>query len=139
MRAHASALVLALLMACGGAQNRLDQAASGVNVALGATNAARDAMLAWDKQHQSELVESSTTKEQADAKLAHYRAQRKPVEKAFAAAYNAIAAAAAGLAVAQLGGNPDRELGPMLSEVIKAVLAVKSTIAAVQDVKGDTR
>lgn len=81
-------VVLVFLAACSATayQHALD-------VSLASLNAARDSFTTWDKEHQTELVEAATTKEEAKASLAEYRKTRARVTAAFIAAYGAIAVA----------------------------------------------
>ena len=47
-----------------------------LQVALVSVNAIRDGFLAWDRQHQHDLVESATSRADGLAKLAAYQAKR---------------------------------------------------------------
>lgn len=54
------------------------------------TNAARDAFLAWDKQHQAEIVANATSREDGEAKLAAYRVKQADIAVQFERFYIAI-------------------------------------------------
>jgi len=116
---------------CGGSQKFPDQAGRVLAVTLAATTASQGAFIAWDKDHQEELVASSATQEEATAKLATYRAKRVAVERAFFVAYHALAAAASALALLEQGGKPDRDPAVLLAEAIRTVLEVKAAVEAV--------
>lgn len=119
-----AAIVVVLLVACGGG-SFTDKANKTLATSLAATNAARDQFLAWDKAHQLELVDGSTTKDEAQAKLAAYRMKRQPMLKAFTMAYTAIGAAAAMLPLIDKGIKKEFDLIPLLSDAVSAALAVK--------------
>lgn len=60
-----------------------------------AVNTARDGFEIWDLAHQRKLLESSTSREDFQAKLAVYHDERMKVISAFELAYHALASAAA--------------------------------------------
>jgi nitrogen fixation/metabolism regulation signal transduction histidine kinase len=59
-----------------------------------ALNAARDGFVVWDRQHQHEIVERASSRDQATTELEQYRAKREVVSTGFAVAYRAVAVAA---------------------------------------------
>jgi hypothetical protein len=81
--------LLFLVAACSSATYR-----KALDVSLASLNAARDSFVAFDKDHQLELVEAAPTKEEAKAALASYRKARSGVVAAFIGAYGALAVAA---------------------------------------------
>lgn len=60
---------------------------------MAGVTAAQTAFLAFDKEHQDQIVTDATSLEQGKAALAAYRDKRKVVATAFVAAYGALAAA----------------------------------------------
>lgn len=101
MRSLQSSLVLFLLTfalclglvaipsACNG-----NQRSRTLHAALIATNVARDGFVAWDAAHQAQLVESATSRAEAEAALAAYRGRRDKLISDFERVYRAIATAA---------------------------------------------
>lgn len=61
---------------------------------LAAVNAARDGFIAWDKQHQLELVKNASSRDETDKSLGDYHKRREPVVTGFEVVYRAIALAA---------------------------------------------
>jgi hypothetical protein len=61
---------------------------------LTAINAARDGFVAWDRDHQHQIVEKATTRDTAQLELDSYRMRREAIVAGFTAAYRALAAAA---------------------------------------------
>lgn len=59
-----------------------------------ALNAARDGFLAWDRQHQLDLVRTSDTRAELDSRVAAYLERRLRVDAAFTVAYQALVVAA---------------------------------------------
>lgn len=57
------------------------------------TNAARDAFVAWDKQHQAEIVAGATSHDDGIAKLSAYHEKRAEVADLFVKMYQSIVAA----------------------------------------------
>jgi hypothetical protein len=96
-----SALVvyLGIFLACIGATGVSGCGASQRTKTLQATvisvNTARDGFEIWDLAHQRQLLESSTTREEHETKLAAYYHEREKIISAFEIAYHAIASAAA--------------------------------------------
>lgn len=123
MRSARIVPLVLILAACGGSFT--DRANKTLATSLAATNAARDQFLAWDKAHQLELVDGSTTKDEAEAKLAAYRMKRQPVLKAFTLAYTAIGAAAATIPLVDKGIKREFDLIPLLADAVVAVTAIK--------------
>lgn len=129
-RATSLFVVLALAGACGGSTFN-ERANKSLTTALGATNAARDTFVSWDKQHQLDLVSASTTADEAKAKLETYRAKRQAVVRAFTVAYSAIAAAATALAAVDTQ-KAGFDLPALIADAVKAALEVKTAIDAVR-------
>lgn len=82
-------LIVLSLAACGSNQRQ-----ETLHSALVAANVARDGFAAWDLAHQKQIVEKATSREQAEAELAAYRAKRDGIIARFEEAYRAIAVAA---------------------------------------------
>lgn len=61
---------------------------------LVAVNAARDGFVAWDRQHQHELVEKATSKDDALLAIDAYHKKREPITSSFEVVYRAVAVAA---------------------------------------------
>jgi len=110
--------LLCLMAACSSTGCSSTAYQHGLDVSLTALNQASNSFVAFDKDKQMQLVEESTTKEEAKAKLAAYRAVRTPVLAAFLAAYGAIAVAAV---------KPDEA---SITEAGKAVLLVYTQLKA---------
>lgn len=85
----ASGFVPTFVLGCGG--NSRQQT---LRTSLVAVNAARDGLVTWDEDHQSQIIAAATSKEEARAKLDTYRADRVKLVNAFEAVYRAIAVAA---------------------------------------------
>jgi hypothetical protein len=100
------------LAACGG--NQRQKTLKGTLVGL---NAARDGFTSWDLLHQKSIVEKATTREEAEAKLATYRADRSTLVDALEAAYRLLAAAAT--------QEDDPSLKAALAAAADAVNAIK--------------
>lgn len=81
--------VVAVGTACGP-----NKRAQTITTALTTVNAARDGFLAWDSSHQKALVDSATSREEAEASVAHYYERRKPVTDLLVLVYRALAVAA---------------------------------------------
>lgn len=99
MRPHTNALSIFLLACCMvvatvGAACGPNKRAQTITVALTSVNAARDGFLAWDASHQKALVDSATSREEAEASVAHYYERRKPVTDMLVLVYRALAVAA---------------------------------------------
>ena len=130
MRRTASIAVIALLVACGGSSFN-ERANKSLTTALGATNAARDTFVSWDKQHQLDLVAAATTEEAAKAELELYRAKRQQVVRAFTVAYSAIAAAATALAAVDTQ-KAGFDIVALITDAVTAAVEVKSAIDAIR-------
>ncbi len=83
-----------------------------LDVSLTALNQASNSFVTYDKEKQLQLVDETTTKEEAHTALKAYRATRAPVVAAFLGAYGAIAVAAV------------KADGASITEAGKAVLLV---------------
>ncbi len=57
-------------------------------------NAARDGFTSWDRDHQQQIVNQATNRDDAVKALESYRDRRKPVAESFEVAYRALALAA---------------------------------------------
>lgn len=79
--------VLLILAACAGGKDAV------LTSTLAGVNAARDAFVAWDADHQSKIVDGATGLADGQAKLAAYRKDRAKASAAFVAAYGAISIA----------------------------------------------
>lgn len=79
--------IMAVSGGCSGRQKTL-------RASLVAVDAARDGFVEWDKQHQLQIVEKATSKEEGRAKLDEYRTNREPIITGFEVVYRAIALAA---------------------------------------------
>jgi hypothetical protein len=111
-----------LVAACGGAQDRaVSHASAGLETALGATNAARDSLVAWDKDAQGAIVARATSEEDGKSALDRYRGARARVVEVFADAYAAIAVAATALALYDAGKANAAEVVAALTKVGTAV------------------
>lgn len=80
-------VVVAFVSACASHQAEL-------RIALTTINAASDGFVAWDDQHQADVVAHAVSLDQGKADLASYRKKREPVIRIFAVAYKATATAA---------------------------------------------
>lgn len=122
--------MLILWTACGGSV--ADRTNKALGTAIVATNAARDQFTEWDKQHQLDIVDRATTREQATGGLKAYRQKRQKVIQAFTVAYTAMASAAVLVPLVQAGVRKDRDLIKLLAESIGAV---QSVIASVREIR----
>ncbi len=126
-------LAVALAAACGPRSDgpATDQARLGLQTALTATNAARDAFVAWDKDHQERIVAEATSLDDGKAKLAAYRMRRADVSASFVLAYSAIAGAATALA---LDDKHDvSQIVTLAREALTAVVAVRAAVKQLQE------
>lgn len=117
-------LLLAALAACGprSVQPPAEPARVGLATALSATNAAREAFISWDGDHQLTIVAGATSREDGEKKLADYRARRADVVAAFTLAYSSIAAAEVAFELRE-----ERSLA-LAREALASVLAVRSAV-----------
>lgn len=97
-----------------------------MSTALTATDAARDAFLDWDREHQQHLVDAAPTTDDATAALEVYRGQRDRVILAFSATYTLIAAAASAAA------SEPQDLFKTVTAVVESVDELRRSIAALQ-------
>lgn len=79
---------LALLASCATSKR------AAIDTGFTALNSLRDGFVAWDKEHQAQIVDKATSLEDGKAKLAAYREARVKVSNAFIAAYNSFSLAA---------------------------------------------
>jgi hypothetical protein len=125
-----AAAMLILWTACGGSiAERTNKALS---TALTATNAARDQFTQWDKQHQLDIVDKASTREEAEGGLKEYREKRQKIIQAFTVAYTSMASAAAMVPLVQAGEKKDRDLIMLLANSVEAV---QSVIASVKEIR----
>lgn len=109
-----------------------DRTNKALGTAIVATDAARDQFLQWDKQHQLDIVDKATTREQAEAGLKAYRERRQGIVQAFTVAYTSMATAAATIPLVQAGKKSDRDLAKML---VDAIAAVQTVLASIQEIR----
>lgn len=124
------AITLVLCAACGGSIS--ERANKSISTALSATNAASDQFTKWDKQHQLDIVDRATTREDAESGLREYREKRQRIVQAFTVAYTSMATAAATVPLVQAGEKSDRDLIKLLAESIGAVQTVISSIKEIR-------
>lgn len=89
-----------------------------IHAAMVATDGAHAGFVAWDRAHQFQLVEAATSREQGQAALAAYRAEREQVELKLAGVYRACAAAAL--------LNDDKSLGAALAALDQLHQAIRA-------------
>lgn len=65
-----------------------------LHASLVSLNAARDGFTSWDREHQQQIVDQATNRDDAVNALESYRDRRKPVAESFEVAYRALALAA---------------------------------------------
>ena len=82
-------LVLVFALGCGAGQRN-----NTIRAGVVTLNAARDGFLAWDGEHQMQIVKDATTYEEGRKRLDDYRALRDDVIKTFFAVYNFFIGAA---------------------------------------------
>lgn len=82
-------ILIFALVACGASQRQKTIATT-----LHAVDVAETAFLAFDKQHQLDLVGHAANRDDGERKLTEWRAERESINKGFVGAYRAIAAAA---------------------------------------------
>ncbi len=87
-------LVFALCLGGAGISACANQRTSTIHSSLVAVNVARDGFVAWDRQHQHEIVKAATTRDEVQRNIADYIVKRAPVVEGFEAAYRALAIAA---------------------------------------------
>ena len=107
-------LVGATLEACGSNARK-----ESIHATFVTTNAARDAFITWDKQHQHEIVSNATSHDDGVAKLHAYYEKQAEIANLFVKMYQSIAAA-------QLA-NDDVSITAM----VNLALQVKMTVDAI--------
>jgi hypothetical protein len=132
-RASSLAVLLLLVTACGSKQQTLGRAQAGLETALVATNAARDAMVAWDELAQLRIVTDAQTREEGEAKLADHRDKRRGVMAAFTTAYTTIALAATSLSLYESGSTDAASVILLLQQTAKAVKAAHAALEAFKE------
>lgn len=125
---HAFVVIVLLVAACGGSFT--DRAHKTLATSLVAANAARDQFVAWDVNHQQQIVEAAADAESGRAQLAAYRKQRGPVLRAFTLAYTTIAAAAALIPLVDHAGRSESDLARALIDAAAACAAAKTALEA---------
>lgn len=129
-------LVLALALGCSQSTflKRTDKA---IATTFAATNAARDEFVAWDGQHQLDIVARSKAegvpREVAEARLAAYRETRGYVLKAFVGAYTAVGAAAALVPLVEKGLRPERDLLGLIAAASSAITELRRALHAIRE------
>ncbi len=107
-------LVAVQSTACTKAQRR-----DTLKATFASVNAARDGFHTWSLNHQKALVTASTTREEAEARVAAYREQqRAPILDGFEVAYQAIALAGI--------NDDDVSFKAALAQVSKLLAAIKA-------------
>ena len=127
-RASSLAVLLLLVTACGSKQQVLGRANVGLETALVATNAARDAMVAWDELEQLKIVADAQTREEGEAKLAAHRDGRRAAMATFTTAYTTIALAATSLSLYEAGSTDAASVILLLQQTAKAVTAAHAAL-----------
>ncbi len=100
MRRHLPALCLYLVVfaACLTVTQGLgcgsNSRTTAIQTSLVAVNAARDGFVAYDRQHQIDIADAATSKEEAKAQLQAYRKDRELLLHSFEVVYRALAIAA---------------------------------------------
>jgi hypothetical protein len=130
LRTHAAreavlVLMLALLASCGGRGKAASTAAHLATTTHEALNASRDVFVAWDAQHQLDLVEQATSLEDGQALLAAYRAKRQVVYAVFQGAYGSVAAVAVLVPLVEAGKATTVELIGVVAELAQALTAMR--------------
>jgi hypothetical protein len=123
-------ILLILLSACGGSITK--HADKSLASSLAAARAAREAFVDYDRDHQMAIVDDATSREEGEANLRAYRAQRAHVMRAFTAVYSSISAAAALVPLVERGEKKDADLRAALFEVMRAVIEMKNAIDQVR-------
>lgn len=123
--------LLVIFAACGDAASRADTTLA---TSLAATNAARDAFVSWDEEHQLDIVHRASTPEAAQEALRTYRNTRQKVIQAFTSAYTTIAAAAALIPLVDAGKASEVELLRLLADAAQATALAKQ---AIESIRGD--
>lgn len=122
-------LPIVFALGCGGS-GFAEKAQHSLATALVATNQARDVFVAYDLEHQKDLVESAGGDAAvATAKVHAYREKRQAVERAFVVAYSAIGAAATGLAAARTQ-KEQLDVTALIADAVSATMDLKTALAA---------
>jgi len=131
---QAAVLALLVLACCGGGnkEGARQTVERGLTVAVAATDTARVAFDAWDRERQMTIAATATSREDGEAKLAAYRARRDRVLVAFQVAVSAIDAAVLAYKLAEEDEDKLTSAAVLASRALDAVLAVRSAIAALQ-------
>lgn len=122
-----------LLCACAAKTSYLKNANKTLTIAYDVTKTADSAFSEWSTEHQAGIVAKSVSREEAEKKLAEFRAKRQPVLKAFAIAYTAIGSVAAALPLVEKGIKKDAEMTLLLLDALKAANDVKKAIQTFQE------
>lgn len=124
-RSLAILYVIGVLAACGGGPQAAERAGRFTTTAHSALNAVRDSFVAWDAQHQLDLVEEATSLEDGQAALASYRHDRAAVYAAFQASYGALATLATLVPLVEVDKASHAELLVALAEAADAIAKVR--------------
>ncbi len=89
-----ASLVCVALLGCMLSACTKNQRVDTLRTSLISLNAARDGFTSWDRDHQQQIVNQATNRDDAVKALESYRDRRKPVAESFEVAYRALALAA---------------------------------------------
>lgn len=124
------AIMIILWSSCGG--SIAEHANKSLSTAISATNAASEQFTKWDKQHQLDIVDKATTRQEAEDGLREYREKRQRIVQAFTVAYSSMATASAMVPLVQAGEKSDADLIKLLAESVGAVQSVISSIKEIR-------
>lgn len=131
----AAVIAILFLACCGaGAATLSDRANRSLATTLDAVNATREGFLAWDEQHQADILAASSTQGEFEIRISGYRERRRAVVEAFVAAYTAIGAAAGLVGLVAADRATVADLITALEGVADAAVNIKR---AIDRVKGD--
>lgn len=135
MRASVATLAGALILVagCAAAQERaLSKAHAGLETALSATVAAKDALVEWDAHAQAAIVAAAKTEDEGKQALAEYRAARAVVVVAFSEAVVALAQASSTLSLYEAGRENAAKVAEKISTAARAVEAFAAKVKALR-------
>lgn len=124
-------LMLALITACGGHVKAAGTAGKLAMSTHEALNVARDSFLAWDAQHQLDLVDRATSLEDGQKLLATYRAKRQVVYAVFQAVYGAVSEVAVLVPLVETGQATTVELIAVVAELAHGLSAMREALATI--------
>lgn len=128
-----ASLIAVALVACACSGSVAERSRHTLEMAQGATNAARAAFVDWDAAHQAQIVSRATSLDAGKAALAAYRARRAVVMHGFATSYSAIAAAATLLPLVAAGKRSEAELVVLVVAAADAAKRLAADIAAFRE------